>query len=290
MSDSTSITPEPIPGPMPTPIPSPEGWVAPPAPNPPKPGGGLALAALIVGIGAIVCAVIPGLSFVAFIPALTAAGLGIAALARKLPGHGKAIAAVILGPVALLIAIIVSIATIAVGMKPAVTAEHPSTQQSSTAPGSKPTPTQAAPKEGTRANPAPVGTTVEISDASGPIWQVTMGAANLNAGDAIAAENQFNPPADAGSQYVMVPVTYTYVGTKSGTPWISVRIVFVSAAGTTHEEKFVVAPTPISGIAEMYTGASATGNLVVMVPSQDVEKGTWGISTVLSDKYFVAVQ
>lgn len=98
---SDPITPEPIPAPRAT------------TPIAPKPKGGLALAALILGIVAIVCAVIPGLSFIAFVPALVALVLGIIGLATKAPGRGKALAGVILGPVAFVVAIVVSVSFIA---------------------------------------------------------------------------------------------------------------------------------------------------------------------------------
>lgn len=118
MSDPNP-TPEPAAEPTP-PIPSPETVVAnSDSATPPgsKPKSGLTLAALIVGIVAIVCAVIPGLSFIAFLPAIAAFGLGIAGLITKAPGRGKALTGVILGPVALLVAIIVSIGVIAGGAR-----------------------------------------------------------------------------------------------------------------------------------------------------------------------------
>ena len=90
------------------------------APTPPKPKSGLTLAALILGIVAMLCAVIPGLSFIAFVPALVALVLGIIGLASKAPGRGKALAGVILGPVAFIVAIIVSVSFIAGGVRSTV--------------------------------------------------------------------------------------------------------------------------------------------------------------------------
>ncbi len=109
VGDATNTAPTP-PNPAPGPMPSAS----------PKPKSGLTLAALIVGIVAIVCAIIPGLSFIAFLPALTAVGLGIAGLASKAPGRGKALTGLILGPVALLVAIVVSVSTIAGGVRQTV--------------------------------------------------------------------------------------------------------------------------------------------------------------------------
>ncbi len=80
------------------------------APNPRSP---LALWAMIAGIVAIVSAVIPGLSFVAWIPAIAAIVLGVIALIKKTPRRGQALTGVILGPIAWLVAIIVSVGAIA---------------------------------------------------------------------------------------------------------------------------------------------------------------------------------
>jgi hypothetical protein len=87
---------------------------APPAaPTPMPTRKKLGVAAFVVGIVALVFAVIPGLSFLAFAPALVATGLGIAALASKSAARKRSITAVILGPVALVIAIAVSVSVIA---------------------------------------------------------------------------------------------------------------------------------------------------------------------------------
>ncbi|MFZ2964885.1 MAG: DUF4190 domain-containing protein [Rhodoglobus sp.] len=112
---SDPITPDAVPAP---PVPA-------AAPTPPKPKSGLTLAALILGIVAMLCAVIPGLSFIAFVPALVALVLGIIGLASKAPGRGKALAGVILGPVAFIVAIIVSVSFIAGGVRSTVDDTEP---------------------------------------------------------------------------------------------------------------------------------------------------------------------
>lgn len=164
--------------------------------------------------------------------------------------------------------------------------------------GSKPAPAveqeeeKPAEAEGTRANPSPVGSIIQVSDMNGPTFEVTIGAATLDAGALIAAENQFNEPAPAGMQFIMAPVTYTYVGADAGTPWMDVTIDFVSVAGTTHtiSDAFIVAPNPTTGINEMYAGASATANIAILVPIADVAAGVWAVSAIFgSEPYFVKV-
>jgi len=68
---------------------------------------------MIAGIVAIVSAIIPGLSFVAWIPAIAAIVLGVIALMKKTPRRGRALTGVILGPIAWIMAIVVSVGFIA---------------------------------------------------------------------------------------------------------------------------------------------------------------------------------
>ena len=134
MSDSNSNT-EPAPSAAPS-----EATAEIAAPAVPTPKRGTALAALIVGIVAMVCAFIPGLSFIAFIPALTALGLGIAGLVSKAPSRGKALAGVILGSIALVVAIIVSVGFIANSAKSTVDGAQPAPAVSDSAEQAEETP------------------------------------------------------------------------------------------------------------------------------------------------------
>lgn len=79
-----------------------------------SPASGLAVAALVVGIVAFVMACIPYLSFVAFVPAFVAIGLGVVALVKK-ARKGKPISGLVLGALAFFIAIGVSVSTVSPG-------------------------------------------------------------------------------------------------------------------------------------------------------------------------------
>ncbi|NEM90877.1 hypothetical protein [Galbitalea soli] len=67
---------------------------------------------MIVGIVAAVFAIVPGFSFIAFIPAFTAIALGIVGLVRRHARRGRPLSGVVLGGVSLLVAVVVSVATI----------------------------------------------------------------------------------------------------------------------------------------------------------------------------------
>ena len=68
----------------------------------------LSLLALIIGAVAAVMAFIPGLSFIAFLPGISAVVLGIIALALKKPGKSKSITGLSLGAASVVIGIVVS--------------------------------------------------------------------------------------------------------------------------------------------------------------------------------------
>lgn len=146
---------------------------------------------------------------------------------------------------------------------------------------------------GTRKNPAPMGTTVIFSDSSGDIWEVTLSDPILNAADIIASENMFNDPAPEGFQFAMVTVTAKYIGKETGTPIWDLTIDFVSAAGTTHTsgDFSAVVPNALMDVNELYPDAIGVGNVVIAIPTANVESGNWTVSAGYgNDKYFYKAQ
>ncbi|MDT3438321.1 hypothetical protein [Pseudofrankia sp. BMG5.37] len=131
-------------------------------------------------------------------------------------------------------------------------------------------------KPGTRENPVPAGTTVKIGD-----WQVSLGPTVQNATDQVRGENQFNEPPAAGRQFVMVPVTLVYKGSKSGTPLVDLSIKFLGSGGNTfgsggsQDDYCGVIPNPIDNLSEMFPDATASGNECASVPSDQVASGLW---------------
>src|SRR4051812_21809011 len=85
--------------------------VLPPAPE--KGPNGLGVAALVLGILALLFAFIPILSFIAWLPALVAIALGIAGLVARNRRRGTAIAGLSLGVAAVIVSIAVSVVSVA---------------------------------------------------------------------------------------------------------------------------------------------------------------------------------
>jgi len=257
------------------------------------------LVSLIVGAVAFLGAFIPIINYLSGFAAIAGLVFGIIAVTRKGKPKGLAKGGIAASGVALLLSIVLAI-VYTVGFVAAVNdaqgLKSGSSSDSSSSDDSLTDPTEAPSNEGevgTRTNPAPIGTTIATTADGEPEYEITLGAPTLNADAIIAAENQFNDAAPAGMQYAMLPLTVTYQGAKTGTPWMDLDVSFVSAAGTTHSENdsSVVGPAPLSDIHELYPAGTATGNVVIAIPTADAATGTWVISQSFSDeKFYSAAQ
>ncbi len=140
---------------------------------------------------------------------------------------------------------------------------------------------------GTRQNPLAPGTAFTVGD-----WTVDLAPTNVDADEVVLAENMFNDAPPDGERFVMVEVTTTYNGDDSGTPWIDLRFRFMGADGNTHDEgECGVIPDPLFDVGEMFPGATASGNVCVSVPVDQIEGGAWIVEATFSfdsDRTFVA--
>jgi len=134
---------------------------------------------------------------------------------------------------------------------------------------------------GSRSNPLALGTSVTIDDGNGGVWEIKLGPSSLQSNEVVRLENQFNSPPPEGLQFASVEVSATYQGRETGNPSWDIDVAFVSAAGTTHKpfDVSVVGPEELSNSNELYEGGTAIGNVFIAVPSEDISKGTWRLST-----------
>lgn len=137
---------------------------------------------------------------------------------------------------------------------------------------------------GTRSNPYPLGSTV-----SGDGWSVTINSVDLDANDAIAAENQFNEPAPEGMTYIMVNATIAYTGDsdEGEMPWTTIE--YVTVDGNTISQSGVT-PDALDTVSDLYAGGSTTGNVSLVVPADTVSEGVLAVSPgMFTDNAFVTV-
>lgn len=264
-------------------------------PTAPRRGNGFGLAALILGIVAILGAAFPIINILSVILAVVGLILGIIGLTRKGASKGTSIAGTIISGAAILIAIIAGIIlSLALTVVEDV-ANDPGPIEQTVEPTVPPVDDElTGPPEGdlgSFTNPVPVGTTVTFTIEDVDVWEVTVQSSTLNANDLVAAADPSNPTTSEGSQFALLNARFENVGPGEATPSEDLAIVFATAPGNYYLESDVpaVAPEPswrgIVGIQQ----ASIAGNAIVVIPSDT--PGVWGFSPVGSDLiYYFATQ
>jgi hypothetical protein len=135
---------------------------------------------------------------------------------------------------------------------------------------------------GTRDNPLPPGTVIELAD-----WQLTISEVTADATDLVMAENEFNDPPADGRQFLVFRVEATYEGDDSGNPWLDFSWAVVGAGGNTFgggsmDDYCGVIPSPLDDAGEAFPGASVEGNVCFAVASDQVEGATIRVEETLS--------
>ena len=120
-------------------------------------------------------------------------------------------------------------------------------------------------KEGSRENPHPIGTTIASDE-----WEVTVNSFTRNATDEVMKENEFNDEPDDGEEYVLVNLTAERLGEKSASPYYDIDVDYVTEGGNVISSlsSFAIIPDELSS-AELYAGATATGNVSLIAPEDD---------------------
>jgi len=242
----------------------------------------IGLVAFIIAVVGFIFACIPGALIVGWILLPVAFVLSIVGLVLKDKKKPLALAALIISVVGTIVGFVVFFAVVATSFQSAFGTGDPNvTPPKSSASSSA----ASAAKAGSRDNPAAIGSTIKGSE-----YTVVINSVTLNATDQVMAANQFNDAPPAGSSYAVINATITYTGKDSGDSAL-VGIDYVTASGNviTGLDSIAVAPDPALGLAELYPGASATGNVVLAIPDGDA--GLLRVRPGLLDsKVFVAVK
>ena len=248
------------------------------------------LIALITAIVGTIFAVIPGALILGWILLPVAFILSIVSLFLKHQKRGQGIAALIISILGTIIGAIVFFAVVATAVDESFNDDVEI--QSPVEGGESVVDEDAAAddgEEGTRGNPLDLGTTITESD-----WEVTVNSVDLNATDAVLAENPLNDDPAEGHGYILANVTATYIGDDaSGDTLGGVRVEFVSSAGNSFDStaNMVIAPDYFNRSETLYESASTTGNFAFEVPMDDVANGHILLSpSMFGDGVFFNVQ
>lgn len=268
-------------------------------PPPKRTRNTVGLIALITAIVGAVFAVIPGALVVGWILLPIAFILSIVSLFLKNQKRGQGIAALIISVVGTIIGFIVFFAVVTTAVDEAfnedVEIQSPGDGgevEESVVDGEDVADegdAEASGEEGSRDSPLALGTSISESD-----WEVTVNSVDLNATDAVLAENPLNEDPADGHGYVLANVTATYVGNEAaGDSPGGTRLEYVTADGNSFDStaNMIIAPDYFNRSETLYEGASTTGNFVVEVPMDDVENGNVLLSpSMFGDGVFFEVQ
>ncbi|MGO1184048.1 MAG: DUF308 domain-containing protein [Micrococcaceae bacterium] len=259
------------------------------------------LIALITAVLGTIFACIPGALIVGWVLLPIAFILAIVALCLKGRKKTTGIVALIVSVVGTVIGFVVFFAVVATAIDDSfsndVTATVPEDQQDQAETDvdtvtDDATATEAVAaddaEQGTRANPYPLGT--DVSDGE---WTITINSVDLNATEAVLAENPFNDEPAADHVYLLANVTAEYTGTDAdgSTPWLSLS--YVSPAGNTFDatDALAVAPEAFDSATTLFEGASETGNIALQVPADSVGEGVLSFTPgFFGNPVYVAVQ
>jgi hypothetical protein len=147
-------------------------------------------------------------------------------------------------------------------------------------PPPRPAPPPPPPPPGSsRANPAPIGTTLPISTLLAPSgWQLRVNSVVPDGTQQVLAANQFNKPPPSGQQFFLISITATYTGAgSSDAGGVIDRLKAVGASNVAYTQGLNnscgVTPAPdfilVTIGVDVFSGGSVTGNICFSVLSSD---------------------
>lgn len=136
--------------------------------------------------------------------------------------------------------------------------------------------TSASSNEESALTSVPFGASATVDD-----WDISVSRFNPRATNAIKQENMFNEEPSAGGQYVMVYINAKNLG-KEKRSFSATNLHLEGASGQVYDTPFLPPIAPNAFESEAFPGATAKGNVVFDVASQDTGslklfyEGSWG--------------
>lgn len=132
-----------------------------------------------------------------------------------------------------------------------------------------------------RAEPAPIGTTVAMPTDAGGTFEITFGTPDWDADQEILDASPQNGPAPEGQRYVLVPVTVTHRGEGPSEYYAIIGVDYVDSSGTVHPVARGVKPPRTSfDMGSFGDGTTAEHDLVFAVPADATDAGVADVHLV----------
>ncbi|MFD1505453.1 hypothetical protein FE374_02325 [Georgenia yuyongxinii] len=275
------------------------------APPPPyaaqRPGSGMAIAAFVIGIVALLLAWIPVINVIAIIGGIVAVVLGIISIRKvgrgEAGGKGFAITGIVLAGLAIIGSILMNV------VFGAVLNEVDKTVQRELESASAVVEEQAADAEAAldaeesaavdgAAAPAgdalPLGQSGQMGD-----YTVAVNAVNLNANEVMADANLFNSAPE--HQYVLLDISVVYNGDEEGDPWFDLLFTYGGSDGRQYDDTGCMAtePNSVVDVPTLTNGGAADYQVCLDVPAAATEGGELFVEETLSfddNRVYWAVQ
>lgn len=136
---------------------------------------------------------------------------------------------------------------------------------------------------GTRDYPLPVG--AELADGD---WTVTLGQPH-DGWEEIRGSDPYAEQPEDGLEYWLVPVTATYTGEESGSPWLDLQFTFVSTDGRSYADPcWAIVPDDLNEVDDLYTDATVEANACLEVPADP--DGLWTVATSWDNPVFFTAE
>lgn len=263
------------------------GYPMAPQPFAPKRSNGLAVAALVLGILALLGSWIPVLNVISILMAVIGAALAIAGLVRASKvgsGKGMAITALILNVLAVAFSVLIN--SLVIGAVDEVVEESTRTTVETPASGQgKAEGDEVDAELGTsRSNPAPLGSGVKGDD-----WTVTVNSVTTIEQDSIGSK------AAAGSVLLLVNVTAAYDGDdeQGESAWSTVKYVSPDGVtiGSLDGSTMFLPENSFDTLTTLFKGGKTTGDEIIEVPAKDWRSGVLAVSPgMFSDDTFISLK
>ncbi|WP_448070867.1 DUF4190 domain-containing protein [Georgenia yuyongxinii] len=280
------------------------------APQPPypasRPGSGMAIAAFVIGIVALLLAWIPVINVISIVGGIVAVVLGVIAV-RKVArgeggGKGLAVTGIVLAGLAIIGSILINVVFGAVlteidktvqrelGSASAVVEEEVAAGDAEAALDAAESAAAAAVDgEAAPAGDAlPLGQSAEMGE-----YTVAVDAVNLNANEVMADPSLFNSAPE--HQYVLLDISVVYNGDEEGDPWFDLLFTFGGSDGRQYDDTGCMAtePNSVVDVPTLTNGGAADYQICLDVPAAATDGGEFFVEETLSfddNRVYWAVQ
>ena len=147
--------------------------------------------------------------------------------------------------------------------------------------------TTAGSKFGSRENPLPLKSKVDMG-----VWKVTISDVTLDAtSEILAAETSEKPK--PGHQFIKFGVRATYEGPSSGDAYGDISWAVVGSKGNTFTPDTCTAPNDLSSAGETFTDGKVSGDVCMSAPKDQLEGATLKLESFDTDpstRAFIALK